>query len=81
MPVWRDVLGFDVRGTTADGATEPVSGGAYVPLDQSDWAPDSSGTRHPLGAAIVFFQANDVEAVHGAVCARVGEPSELEKVQ
>jgi uncharacterized glyoxalase superfamily protein PhnB len=77
---WRDVLGFEVRGSTADGATELVSGEAYIRLDQSDEAPDRSGPGRPPGAAIVFFQTNDVEAMHAAVRARGGEPSELEKV-
>jgi uncharacterized glyoxalase superfamily protein PhnB len=77
---WRDVLGFEVRGSTAEGAAELVSGEAYIRLGQSDWAPDFSGTGRPAGAAIVFFQTNDVEAMHAAVRARGGEPSELEKV-
>lgn len=77
---WRDVLGFDVRGSTAEGATELVSGEAYIRLGPSDWAPDFSGTARPPGAAIVFFETNDVEAMHAAVRARGGDPSELEKV-
>lgn len=80
VPFWRDVLGFEVRGTTTDGDTELVSGEAYIRLGQSDWAPDFSGSGQPPGTAIVFFQTNDVDAMHAAVRARGGEPSELEKV-
>lgn len=77
---WRDIAGFEVLGTTADGATELVSGEAYIRLDQTDPAADLSGTGRPPGAAVVYFQTNDVEAMHAAVRMRGGEPSELERV-
>ena len=39
---WRDVLGFDVRGSDADGRIDLVSG-ARVRLAERDWPPDFSG--------------------------------------
>jgi uncharacterized glyoxalase superfamily protein PhnB len=66
---YRDVLGFEIRDEA--GAVEAVSGPARIQF-----------ARHgePPKSAIVFFQTDDVEAMHAAIRARGGLPSELEKV-
>jgi uncharacterized glyoxalase superfamily protein PhnB len=71
---YRDVLGFDV---VAD--NEVVSGPARICFTPDDW--DASNTeRRPRGSAILFFQTDNVIAMHAAIKARGGAPSELEKV-
>jgi catechol 2,3-dioxygenase-like lactoylglutathione lyase family enzyme len=65
---YRDVLGFEVREQA--GIVEAVYGPARIQL----------GRREPRGSAILFFQAGDVDAMHAAIRARGGAPSEPEKV-
>jgi len=67
---YRDVLGFEVRDEA--GTIEAVSGPARIRFDSTE--------ARPRGSAIVFFQTDDVAALHAAVRVRGGMPSELEKV-
>jgi catechol 2,3-dioxygenase-like lactoylglutathione lyase family enzyme len=74
---YRDILGFKVR--DQQGTIEAV----YGPL-ASTWAPRTMRptieTPRPRGSAIIFFQTDDVAAMHAGIRARGGSPSELEKV-
>jgi len=76
---WCDVLGFEVRERTSDGGVEVRSGRARIHFGALDAAPDFS-KEGPPGSAIVFFDTDDVEAMHAAVRRRGGRASELEKV-
>jgi uncharacterized glyoxalase superfamily protein PhnB len=74
LAFYRDVLGFQ-------GTERLVTRGpARIEFVTADTAPDSTGQRRPRGAAILFFQTDDVTAVRQAVQARGGVPSELERV-
>jgi predicted enzyme related to lactoylglutathione lyase len=80
---YRDVLGFEVRSAGEGGApfdVEMVHGPARIQFGAQDGAADSTGQYRPRGAAVLFFQTDDVAAMHAAVGARGGTPSELEKV-
>lgn len=71
---YRDVLGFHTREQAVE------SGPARVAFTTADSAPDSIGQSRPRGAAILFFQTDDVAGMREAVVAHGGTPSELEKV-
>jgi predicted enzyme related to lactoylglutathione lyase len=75
---WRDVLGFEL-GEPSEGGVELRSGRARIHLGSLDNAPDFS-KEGPPGSAIVFFDTNDVEAMHAAIRRRGGQPSAVEKV-
>jgi uncharacterized glyoxalase superfamily protein PhnB len=81
---YRDILGFDVREAGTDGSMpgviELTNGPARIRLGSHDIAPDNWDERRPLGSAIVFFETDDVGAMHAAVRARGGSPSDVEKV-
>lgn len=81
---YRDVLGFEVRPlASGDGVTalmEAVSGPARIQLSLEPEAFDSVGKLRPRGAAILFFETDDVAAEREGVAARGGRPSELERV-
>jgi catechol 2,3-dioxygenase-like lactoylglutathione lyase family enzyme len=77
---WRDVLGFDVRGSHDTGVTDLVSGAARVRLGTRDWAPDFSDEGRAPGSAIVFFETDNAEALRSAITERGGHPSPLENV-
>lgn len=64
---YRDVLGFEIR--DAPDGIEAACGPALLHFDTQAFA-----------SAIVFFQTGDVAAMHAAVRARGGRPSEIEKV-
>jgi catechol 2,3-dioxygenase-like lactoylglutathione lyase family enzyme len=70
---YRDVLGFLVRAQAVE------SGPARIELVTAASASDSTGQVRPRGAAILFFETDDVAALRDAVLARGGKPSELEK--
>jgi predicted enzyme related to lactoylglutathione lyase len=76
---WRDVLGFEPIEPTEDGAVEVRSGRARIHFGAFDAAPDLS-KEGPPGSAIVFFDTDDVAAMHGAITRRGGQPSDLENV-
>jgi len=67
---WRDVLGFQVRGSSDDDrAADLVSGRARIRLVQRD-----------PSRATVFLETDDVAAMHAAIRRRGGQPSGLEDV-
>ncbi len=70
---YRDVLGFQAREQAVE------SGPARIELVTADSARDSTGEPRPRGAAILFFETDDVAAMRDAVLARGGKPSEMEK--
>jgi predicted enzyme related to lactoylglutathione lyase len=70
---YRDVLGFASRPPLV------VSGPAALELVAGDSAPDSTGAMRPRGAALVFFEVDDVVRFRDAVVARGGRPTGLEK--
>jgi predicted enzyme related to lactoylglutathione lyase len=76
---WRDVLGFEPIERTDDGAVEVRSGRARIRFGAFDAASDLS-KEGPPGSAIVFFDTDDVAAMHGAITRRGGQPSDLENV-
>lgn len=80
---YRDVLGFTVRPIPqADGvsaAAEAVAGPARIRLGTEPEAYDSTGQRRPRGAAILFFETDDVEGLRAGIVARGGSPSQLER--
>ncbi|HKC47368.1 MAG TPA: VOC family protein [Gemmatimonadales bacterium] len=74
---YRDVLGFEARSAPA---AEVVSGPARIALTTTATANDSTGEPRPRGAAILFFETDDVRGMHKQVVARGGSASELERV-
>jgi catechol 2,3-dioxygenase-like lactoylglutathione lyase family enzyme len=80
---YRDVLGFDVHpvppGGGAPAGAEVVRGPARLQLFAGDHASDSTGEGRPRGAAVVFFETDDVAGMREAVLARGGHPSQLER--
>ena len=74
---YRDVLGFEARPAPA---AEVVSGPARIALTTAATANDSTGEARPRGAAILFFETDDVQGMHQEVVARGGSASELERV-
>ena len=79
---YRDVLGFEVRDPTHGGGetAELVSGPVRLLLQVAGQAIDSTLVSRPRGAAIIFFESQDVAALHASVLAKGGRPSSLEKV-
>lgn len=75
---YRDVLGFEVREQA--GATEAVYGPARVRFAEHDYAPDDWGEPRSAGSAILFFETDDVSAMHAAIRTRGGRPTGTEKV-
>jgi catechol 2,3-dioxygenase-like lactoylglutathione lyase family enzyme len=74
---YRDVLGFEVH--DQPGTIEADYGPARIRITQ-DGAPNHREDPGPRRSAILFFQTGDVDAMHAAIRARGGTPSELEKV-
>src|SRR5712692_6193367 len=75
---YQDVLGFDVG--EQEGAIEAVYGPARIRFGTQDYAPDNRDEPRPRGSAMLFLETDDVAAMHAAIRARGGKPSELEKV-
>ena len=71
---YRDVLGFQARKRAAE------SGPARIEFVTTESAWDSTGEPRPRGAAILFFESEDVRGLRDAVLAHGGKPSELEKI-
>jgi catechol 2,3-dioxygenase-like lactoylglutathione lyase family enzyme len=75
---YRDVLGFEIH--DAADTLEAVSGPARIQLCSEDYTPnDWTEPRRP-GSAVIFFETDDVAAMHAAIRAHGGLPSEVEKV-
>lgn len=81
---YRDVLGFDARplprGDGLPAIAEMVSGPARIQLATEATAYDSTGGQRPRGAAILFFETDDVAGLRAGIVARGGKASEIEKV-
>jgi catechol 2,3-dioxygenase-like lactoylglutathione lyase family enzyme len=81
---YRAVLGFEA--TEAQGGpgfpatVELVKGPVRIQLGKAESAFDSTGKRRPRGAAMLFFESDDVAAFHAEVGGRGGNPSSLEQV-
>jgi predicted enzyme related to lactoylglutathione lyase len=75
---YRDILGFDIR--EEGGALEAVCGPARLQFGTHDYGPGHAGEQRSLGSAMLFFNTGDVDAMHAAIHARGGAPSEIEKV-
>lgn len=75
---YRDILGCEVR--EQEGVIEAVYGPARIRFGPHGYAPSDSDEPRPPGSAILFFETDDVAAMHAAIRARGGNPSELEKV-
>lgn len=81
LAFYRDVLGFEVRSADGDdGAVEVARGPARIQLGSDDRAPDYPMERRAPGSAILFIETSDVDAMHAAIRARGGSPTEPEKV-
>lgn len=68
---WRDVLGFELRGSVEGGDAELTSGRARIRLGEEGRSP---------GSAVIFFDTDDIERMHAAIRARGGQPTEIENV-
>jgi uncharacterized glyoxalase superfamily protein PhnB len=55
-------------------------GPARIRFGENDYAPDDWQESRARGSAILFFQTDDVAALHEAIRLRGGHPSEMEKV-
>lgn len=75
---YRNVAGFDV--CEQEGAIEALYGPARIRFSTQDYAPNDSEEPHRPGSAMLFFETDDVTAIHAAIRARGGNPSEIEKV-
>jgi uncharacterized glyoxalase superfamily protein PhnB len=84
LDFYRNVLGFDTRalpeGDGLPAVAEAVYGPARIQFSIQDSAFDGTGESRPRGSAIVFFLTDDVSAMHEALVARSGSPTEIEKV-
>lgn len=81
---YRDVLGFEsrapARGDGLSVVAEVLSGPARIQLSTAATAGDSRGEARPRGAAILFFETDDVVGLRADIAARGGKVSELERV-
>lgn len=81
---YREVLGFEVqpvRGSYGFPASaELVSGKARLQVGRAEAAPDGTGQERARGAAILFFETDDLTTLHAELLARGGKPSSIEKV-
>lgn len=75
---YRDILGFEV--CDREGVTEAVSGPARIQFTREDYAPNEWEHPRPPGSAMLFFETDDVAAMHAAIRERGGHPSQIEKV-
>jgi catechol 2,3-dioxygenase-like lactoylglutathione lyase family enzyme len=75
---YRDVLGFDLA--ERSGVIEVVNGPARIRFGAHDYAPNDWEEPRPPGSAMLFFETDDVAAMHEAISARGGNPSQIEKV-
>lgn len=71
---YRDVLGFGI--SELNGATEASFGPARIRFGTEDYDPYNVRPI-PAGSAMLFFETDDVAALHAAIRAQGGRPSEL----
>lgn len=80
LTFYRDVLGFEVRPLQGEyefpAVAEVVYGPARIQLGTTGRAADDTEPQH----AILFFQTEDVTAMHDVMSIRGAKPSALEKV-
>jgi catechol 2,3-dioxygenase-like lactoylglutathione lyase family enzyme len=74
----RDILGFDIA--EQGGEIEAVSGPARIRFGTHDYAPNDWDEPRPRGSAMLFFETDDIAAMHAAISTRGGNPSAIEKV-
>ena len=75
---YRKILGFEVGDER--GVVEAVLGPARIQFNAQDRVPGDDAGARSRRSVILFFETDDVEAMHAAIRARGGEPSEIEKV-
>jgi uncharacterized glyoxalase superfamily protein PhnB len=75
---YRDVLGFAMR--EQEGGIEAHYGPARIRFGDKDYAPDDWDRPGPAGAAMLFFETDDIAAMRAAILERGGRASEIEKV-
>jgi len=75
---YRQILGFEVRDQA--GIVEAVHGPARIQFNAQDRVPSDDAGARSRRTIILFFETDDVEAMHAAIRARGGQPSEMEKV-
>jgi catechol 2,3-dioxygenase-like lactoylglutathione lyase family enzyme len=75
---YRDLLGFEVQ--SQRGSVEAVYGPARIIFGFEDSALDSTLRPRPRGAAMLFFETDNVAGMREAIRARGGEVTEREKV-
>jgi predicted enzyme related to lactoylglutathione lyase len=84
LAFYRDVVGFEARSVREEDGipvyADLVYGPARIEIGVGDGAIDTTFDRRPRGAAILFFQSADVDAMHAAVRARGGRPTDPERV-
>ena len=80
-----NVLGFRIAPETSKSSVPSLAEVVYGPAriqfyTQEGLTVDSSGPLSPRGSALVFFEVEDVQAMHAAIAARGGNPSRPERV-
>src|SRR5262249_44839702 len=75
---YREILGFQV--VEKDGALEAEYGPARIRFGADDYPPSEWEQPLPRGSASLFFETDDITAMHEAIRGRGGEPSAIEKV-
>lgn len=71
---YRDVLGFELRNSLA------VNGPAHITFGEQDHAPLEWDSPRPAGSAMLFFETDDIAAMHDSIVHRGGRPSSIEDV-
>ena len=81
---YRDVLGFKVNWEHHEGGKTGVAelqlGAAKLQVGQHDGVKDTPEQRSARHATILFFETDDVEALHVDVRARGGKASDIAEV-
>lgn len=77
---YRDVLGFQIA--KYEDEAEAVLGPVRIRLGRAGYSPGdwSFTTARPAGSAILFLQADNIEAAQAELRKRGGAPSDIEKV-
>lgn len=80
LAFYRDCLGFAVQPDSSPAGAVVVRGPARVELAVGDTALDSRLEPRPRGAAVLFFQTDDVAALQAELDRRGARPSRPEAV-